>query len=521
MLPGLEPLTKCNKGVWSDSKIAEWAASGGVTPFDESCINPASLDLRLGNQIREPHKIWNNPASGILERLIRDGSVEQMPKWAEPTKFEFFWLMPGKFVLCHSLELVRIPVNVASILVLKSSQGRLGLNHSHCLMGDTLIDVPRDLSVNPNGIPIRDLVGQEFLTYSFDMNQMKFVLAPATAFLARQKTKVVKVVYQWMTGGKWQEDSITCTPDHRFLTLDCRWVEAQNLNGERLMPLWRWQDGRYAWVRTNPVTQHKVREHRFVAEQVFDLSSIQEVHHINHNRLDNRPENLSPIEFGVHQSLHSTGESNPFYGKRHNDETRKRLSEVRTGRKLSESHRQSMSRATSGENNPRYVDISLGQMVEAYLKTGKLADAAKLLGIHEGTMLSKIKSNGFGGAVDFRKHINNMENHKVIRVEEVTELQDTFDICVPDYENFVANGVVVHNSGWGDPGFGLPKTDGENSGASWTFEIQNVAPWPIKLVAGQRLIQQVFFDMSDAPAVDYRYTGHYVYQRGATVAAEL
>lgn len=517
--------------IWNDSMIKEWGRNNGVTPFHEVLVNPASLDLCLGNTIRRPHPIWERLSIIDMRQKIADGSIRQLPKWGDATEFVAEWLMPGEFVLLHSLEFVRIPPQVASILVLKSSRGRDGYNHSHCLTGDALIDVPRDLSMYPGGVPVRDLVGTQFLAYSFDINRMKFVLAPATAFAARQNTEVVKVTYEWMTGSEWQRDSITCTPDHRFLTLDCRWVEAQRLQGERLMPLWRWQDDRYALVRTNPVTQYKTREHRFVADQVFDLADSQQVHHINHNKLDNRPENLMPIESGIHQSIHSAGVNNPFFGKRHSDKTREHLSNVRTGKQLSEEHRRSMSRATAGKNNPRYVDISLGQIVDAYRKTGKVSDAAQLLGVHEETLLNKIRANGFSGTVDFRKHVNGMQNHKVVSVESVAERHDTFDVCVPDYENFVANGVVVHNSGWGDPGFGYPRADNKTaginahipllSGAQWTFEIQNISPWPIELVAGTPLIQMVLMDMADEPMHDYRDTGHYVYQAGPTVAHEV
>src|ERR1035437_5657173 len=37
-----------------------------------------------------------------------------------------------------------------------------------CLVGETLVDCPRDLRKYPKGIPIKDLVGKQFLTYSWD-----------------------------------------------------------------------------------------------------------------------------------------------------------------------------------------------------------------------------------------------------------------------------------------------------------------------------------------------------------------
>ncbi len=167
--------------VWSDNKIKPWAINGGITPFDEKLVNPASLDLRIGNQIREPHEMWRRFSDIDIQNHIDNGTIDDLPKWGEPKTFDTFWLFPKRFVLCHSLEFVQIPLDVACILVLKSSWGRKGLNHSHCLTGDTLIDIPRDLSVNPNGIPISDLSEKQFHVYAFDTNSMKFVLAPAFA----------------------------------------------------------------------------------------------------------------------------------------------------------------------------------------------------------------------------------------------------------------------------------------------------------------------------------------------------
>lgn len=122
--------------VWNDVRISEWAQSGGVTPFDAACVNPASLDLRLGNQIREPSRRWSVMSEIDMQKHIVAGTLDDLPKWGEPIEFDVFWLMPKRFVLCHSLEFVRIPVTVASILVLKSSWGRKGLNHSHSGFGD-------------------------------------------------------------------------------------------------------------------------------------------------------------------------------------------------------------------------------------------------------------------------------------------------------------------------------------------------------------------------------------------------
>lgn len=487
--------------IWNDARIKEWASSGGVTPYDASLVNPASLDLRLGNQIRLPQArwsmLWNQP-------IGRKTPASEL--WTDATEFDTVILLPGQFVLCHSLEYTTLPANASAQLISKSSTGRIGLEHLHCLHGDTLIDAPRDVSIYPYGIPIRSLVGKPFLTYAFDTNAMRFVLAPAMAFPSKRNAEVVKVDYEWMTGRRWKYDSIVCTPDHRFLALDGRWVEAQHLTGERLSPLWRWTDGRYAGIRVDPLRKSNIREHRFIAQQLFDFDSSLQIHHIDGNKLNNNPENLQPIRKGIHQSLHSSGENNPFFGKTHTDETRLKFSRQRTGRKLHGQWRESISRAKSGENNPRYVDVSLAQIITAYQATGKIKDAAEMIGIHESTLLEKIRQNGFSGAVEFRKRIAGMDNHKVTKVTKLSQRIDTYDISVPDYENFVANGVVVHNSGWGDPTFH----------GQWTWEFHNSAPWPIELVAGEPYMQLVLMSMIDVPERTYLETGRYNGQTGAT-----
>ena len=53
------------------------------------------------------------------------------------------------------------------------------------------------------------------------------------------------------------------------------------------------------------------------------------VHHINENPEDNRPENLLIITHPEHTALHNSerkGENNPFYGKHHTEESRKKMS---------------------------------------------------------------------------------------------------------------------------------------------------------------------------------------------------
>lgn len=129
--------------VWNDTKIRQWAEDGNVTPYDSKMVNAASLDLRLGNLIRRHHPIWDRLSIVDMRQRIADGTIEQLPKWGDATEFKSEWLMPDEFVLLHSLESVCIPPTAASILVLKSSRGREGYNHSHSGWGDPGFGYPK------------------------------------------------------------------------------------------------------------------------------------------------------------------------------------------------------------------------------------------------------------------------------------------------------------------------------------------------------------------------------------------
>jgi dCTP deaminase len=89
-----------------DRWIRAWAAAGGVEPFSPEQVNAASYDLRVGDD-------WICPTRDPEE--FRSPSVK---------------LFPGEVVLASSLEYVKIPRDVACDLKLKSTLGRLWINHS-------------------------------------------------------------------------------------------------------------------------------------------------------------------------------------------------------------------------------------------------------------------------------------------------------------------------------------------------------------------------------------------------------
>lgn len=89
-----------------DRWIRSWGEDGGADPFETDQVNSASYDVRLSEH-------WICPT--------RDPEEFQAPR---------FKLFPGEVVLASTLEYVRIPRDVACDLKLKSTLGRLWINHS-------------------------------------------------------------------------------------------------------------------------------------------------------------------------------------------------------------------------------------------------------------------------------------------------------------------------------------------------------------------------------------------------------
>lgn len=106
-----------------DHEILTAVESGrvGIDPWDPSLVQPASLDVRLGEEFRaricDPATLEiTNGASKVLVRRSED-RVHRGP----------IDLLPGQFVLAHTLETITLPADIAARVEGKSSLARLGL----------------------------------------------------------------------------------------------------------------------------------------------------------------------------------------------------------------------------------------------------------------------------------------------------------------------------------------------------------------------------------------------------------
>jgi dCTP deaminase len=108
--------------VLSDGTILRFVREGRlkIEPWDTTMVQPASVDLRLGNTFRVFH---NHRAAAIDLAQPPTDLTEQI----KITDEEPFVVHPGEFCLGRTLEWVELPDDVVARIEGKSSLGRLGL----------------------------------------------------------------------------------------------------------------------------------------------------------------------------------------------------------------------------------------------------------------------------------------------------------------------------------------------------------------------------------------------------------
>ena len=108
--------------VLSDGTIRRLVEEGRIVidPWDESLVQPASVDLRLGDSFRVFH---NHRVTAIDLRDPPRNLTEEVEISDEAP----FAIHPGEFVLGRTLESVALPDDVVARIEGKSSIGRLGL----------------------------------------------------------------------------------------------------------------------------------------------------------------------------------------------------------------------------------------------------------------------------------------------------------------------------------------------------------------------------------------------------------
>lgn len=209
----------------SDRWIRHMALEHGmIDPFVETQVRRGVISYGLSSygydmRVTDEFKVFTNVFNVIVDP--KDFSSRSFVD----IKAEHCDIPPNSFALARSVEFFRIPRNVSCIVMGKSTYAR-------CFRGDTtvaLVDGP-DLSLEE--MAVRAQQGEHFRGYSVDRHGRIIVtMLENPRYIGRDA--LIGIVLD-------NGETISCTPDHRFLLRDGRMVAAEHLRpGESLMPLYR------------------------------------------------------------------------------------------------------------------------------------------------------------------------------------------------------------------------------------------------------------------------------------------
>src|SRR3954454_20333764 len=109
--------------VLSDGTIRRLVDEGRIVinPWEPSLVQPASIDLRLGDSFR----VFHNHRAAVID--LRDGPPKGLTEEVTATPEDGFVIHPGEFCLGRTEEWVELPGGGVARIDGKSSLGGLGL----------------------------------------------------------------------------------------------------------------------------------------------------------------------------------------------------------------------------------------------------------------------------------------------------------------------------------------------------------------------------------------------------------
>ncbi|MBO0858274.1 MAG: deoxyhypusine synthase family protein [Chloracidobacterium sp.] len=367
--------------------------------------------------------------------------------------------------------------------------------------------MPRDLSKYPDGIPIESLTGKSgFYIYSYDHEQKKIILSEVEKAWRTGEREVWRLRYGWYTGirkEKYREAELLATPDHLIMLSDGAYKPLKALRHGEGLRAFDTSYSTHGYRQIGLGVGKNLPEHRYLLEFKLGrkLQSEEVAHHLDGNHLNNNFDNLVAEHYRLHVSKHikkdwqaKTEEEKRQCAERHSQprrlsrmfwdnmtpeefeayknkkrvETLSASPEVRQYRRqrarewfkqlpengqeprklaiskqmmerwgsLSENTREQTCEKSQLDNNPRFKrEIDETSVREALAQTGGQINLTS----DQLQMDRRLKMYGIT-----REEI---DNHKVVSIETTGIILPVYDMTVKHTRNFVANGIVVHNSG--------------------------------------------------------------------------
>ncbi|MCK5614898.1 HNH endonuclease [Candidatus Pacearchaeota archaeon] len=347
-----------------------------------------------------------------------------------------------------------------------------------CIRKGTLVEVVRDISKYPKGIPIED-VKEGDLVYCYD-DKLNLTIKPV---IWSGKTGYKKLIrLHWKGTGNKHTGYVDVTPNHPIRLVNGEYRKAKELvAGTRTLALSRGKTA-YGYSRLYATGIGEIpKDHRFIMEQLGSNITGMHIHHRNGNKLDNNVNNLEVLSPQEHTSYESKKNMTPA--------RRKAISKTL---KEKYANGEMVINYCLGEDSSNWLGLSKEWMEEVLWENkGKPTVFRDIYGIDYATAQKYMRMHGIDHT-DISKHFNKKGqkltkefidaaraiyekegqrktqkyiglgyarfrevqesydlipyNHVVTSIEYLEEKDDVYDLEVADHHNFIANEICVHNS---------------------------------------------------------------------------
>ena len=289
-------------------------------------------------------------------------------------------------------------------------------------------------------------------------------IVPAKAINPVKKTTDKQLLKITLDNG----EVIKCTEDHRFMMRDGSYKMAKDIiiGKDSLMPgYFKTNEWGYLMVKNNNSRKFGyIPVHRLVGEKCknvemneaiarVDKSKYEKdsivVHHIDGDKNNNVPENLTWMTVREHNNYHMTK-----YNKSEKHKNSAALLGPSNGRRVliefntSQRHREEVTRKNK---DPEYTKLRFRGHIIKTIK--KIIDNG--LEINEVNYRNNKLSSFTPNFNSINKYFSSLDeaveqaktyNHKVIKIEKLNTTEEVYDITVPETHNFLLDaGVFVHN----------------------------------------------------------------------------
>ncbi len=255
-----------------------------------------------------------------------------------------------------------------------------------CLRGDTKIKLLDGRDVEIQNIPALLDVGEDIWVYGFNLERRMIVPAKVEkAWKTIENAPLLKLTLD-------NDQIVFCTHDHPILMRDRKYIEAQDLKvGDSIMPLYTAKGTMYSRnSQYEEILQPYLNKWEFTHHMSFREFTEQPVpeghiiHHVNKNKLDNRPLNLQAMTRDEHMKLHDNDRPSNF-PRTITDEARKaksafmhkRMEIIENDPILKEQHAKALSegrRECDWDNPKEKIGITDYNLIDVSLAVGRGVD---------------------------------------------------------------------------------------------------------------------------------------------------